>query len=255
MSAEERQEQIDAYLNGELQAEQLKAFEEALQSDEVLRSEVTLLKNIEVVIQDKSALAFQKMVQEQGQLFLQEEVPSTAKVRKIGTRQWAIAATFLLLVVSGVLFWSKFSDSTISGPELFAENFTVYRLNTEMRSGNTTITSFEEGIAQYQSGHYSTASEIFAQLLIANPQDMVLAFCLANAYLNQTPPQLVAAQPLFERIISDGESIYVPRAQWYLALLFLQKEEIEKAKELLLQVATSGDSYADQANDILSKLD
>lgn len=255
MSAEERQERIDAYLNGELQGEELKAFEEAVQNDEALRNEVRLFKDIDLAVQDKAAIAFQKMVQEEGEAFLQQEDQPQAKIRKMGARQWAVAATILLLLISGAFWWSKSSATVISGPEMYAQNYTTYSLNVEMRGGDTNGSSFEEGIISYQAGNFSQASQLFALLVVANPEDMVLTFCLANAYLNETPPRVEEAQQLFEQIIRDGESIYVPRSEWYLGLILLKQEDLENAKKHLTRVAVSGDNYAVQAQEILTKME
>ncbi len=219
-------ETIEAYLNGTLTGDALTEFEQRLKSEPDLAAQVQLFQNMDDALNDQPALDFQKIVQMEGAAFLQKAAAPPAKVRRIGwsRKQWAIAATLLFLVVSAALFWKMQSTDISSGDELFAQHFETYTLNEGLRGEEDENVDFKKGIQQYRLKNYGLAAETFNTLAENAPQDMVLAFCLANAYLNQSPPQTDLAQQQFQKIIADGSSIYTPTAKWYMALTLLKKE-------------------------------
>ncbi|MFK7908482.1 MAG: tol-pal system YbgF family protein [Chitinophagales bacterium] len=265
MSLQNTYEKIENYLNGTLTGADLEAFEEQLQSDAELLEEVKLMQNLDTVLSDEVDLVFQQMVETEAGLFLDElgseevEQPNFADspVPKIGgwNRKWAIAASFLLLMVSMVLLWQVQSNDPISNDALFANHFDTYRLNKNVRGGGDSPTEFQKGIEYYNANEFGAATQVFEALTAQEPNDLSLAFCLGNAYLNQEPPQLDLAQSQFEKIISDGGSIHVPKAQWYMALVAVKKGDLEQAKTLLKQVEQSGDKFGQKAKELLKELE
>lgn len=256
MSSQSTYENIEAYLDGTLTGDQLKAFEEQLQSDKELASQLALFQNVDQAIGDKATLNFQKMVAAQGEKFLHNtsgQVKNESKVIRF-SRPWAIAAALLALIVSAMIFWNIQSADPPSTEALFAQNFETYPLNQSVRGGSTDNSVLKIGVQQYQGKDYLAAAQTFEPLAQADQSDMLVAFCLANAYLNQEPPQFDFAKRELQRIIDDGVNIYVLRAKWYLALIFLKEGNIEKTKSLLKAVAQSGDSLGQKAKTLLKDL-
>lgn len=271
MSTENIYEKIDNYLNGTLSEVERAAFEAQLQQDASLREKVQLVREVDSVLSEEDDLNFQRIVESETDLFLKnldsnsegelkeekKSPPPATPTRKIGgfSRRWAIAASFLLLLVSIMLLWQLQSNHPLSNEELFAQYSDTYPLNEDLRGSDSTISDFEKGIQQYQANNFDAATEIFEILLAKNEQDMSLSFCLANAYFNQNPPQFDLASKQFQKIITNDSSIYVPKAKWYLALIWLQKEELEKAKKLLKEVEVSGDKFGKKAKDLLIEIE
>ncbi len=260
MSSQSIYEKIEAYLEGKLTEEERKAFEAQLASDPKLAEKVSLYKNIDQVIEDQSTLDFQKLVQEQGTIFLQNEQKETAgeqsPIRFLSRRSLLIAASLLILVISIVLIYQNVNNQDkLSGPELYAHNFDTYNLNQSLRSQVSRLTDFQNGIKAYQSQDYDLAVNIFEDLAQNDSDDIVLAYCLAQAYLNQQPAQFAKAKASLRKIIVEGGSIYVPKAKWYLALIHLQEEALVEAKNLLEEVAQSDDQFGAKAKQVLGQLD
>lgn len=248
---------ITAYLEGKLSGTELSDFEAKLQANPDLAKEVSFLKEIDVAVSDQSVLQFQELVRKEGETFKQEQNPKAAPVKKLRPSRFylGIAASLLFLIGSVFLFWKYSATTPLSGQELFAQHFETYDLDQSMRGeAATTNVLFQTAIQQYQAKDFSAASNSFQQLVTDDPKDMVLSFCLANAYLNQATPSLDLAATQLRKIIADGESIYVLRSKWYLAMIFLEQEELAAAKKLLQELTPSPDHLGKKANDLLKEL-
>jgi tetratricopeptide (TPR) repeat protein len=259
-------ESIEAYRLGQLSGTALTDFEKQLQSDPSLVEQLNLFKEIDEAISNKAVLNFQKLVQAEGEHFRQTNPTSASiisplsetKVKSISwsRRPLATAATVLVLVMSTFFFLEYLSDTTSpSGKELFAQYFKPQTLDQNFRSiGSSEDADYLTGIAQYQNKEYDKAAATFKALSEKDGEDPVLAFSLANAYLNQQPPRLELAEALFQKIIREGKSIYVHKSKWYLALIFLEKGKTEEAKALLKEVASVQDQYGRDAKSMLKTL-
>lgn len=262
MSKEEIYEAIEDYLNGTLVGNDLKNFEARLQSDTELVAQVELFREMDDAIGDKEVLNFQEMVQAEGVVFLENsspeektQTPNIAKRINLARRYFLVAASILFLITSALIYWNMQSGAMPTGSELFAQYHEVYDLNQNVRGIDaSTDPKFQSGLQQYQAKNYSAAANIFQELATSNETDMVLAFSLGSAYLNQQTPNLNLASQQFEKIMTDGQSIYVPRAKWYQAMIHLKEENLEKAKPLLEDLAKSKDSFGEKASKILEKI-
>lgn len=257
MTPQQSFEKIEAYLNGELDEVQLKIFEEQMKKDDALAAQVHLFKNMDLAISDKSALQFQKLVQKEANPFFQKSSAPEAKIRKLSwtSRSWTIAASILVLIISATLLFQKFGSSDpVSNQELFAQNFMVYDLDENLRSSAIEPDLFQAGIREYQKENYSAAIDTFQNLQKSTPNDMVLAFALGNTFLNQNPSNFRLAQAEFQKVIEEDNSIYVSKAKWYLALIYINNGRINLAKNLLQEVVESGDNLSKNAEHLLKDL-
>lgn len=255
MLSQDVYETIEAYLAGKLNTTELSDFEAKLQADPDLAREVLLLKEIDLAVGDKSVLQFQELVRKEGEAFKQAQSPRAVPVKRLAPRRYLAVAATLLLLVATVFLLRQYSDSSPSGQNLFAQHFETYNLSQSMRSESVAEEAlFQTAIEQYQNENFSAASSSFQQLANNSPDDMVLAFCLANAYLNQSPPALDPAAAQFQKIIADGQSIYVLRSQWYLALIRLEQGDRAAAKKLLQALAQAPDNLGQKASSLLKDL-
>jgi len=250
---------IEAYLSNTMTETEVVDFEQKIKDNEELSAEVELFRNLNNVVYDKGALNFQKTMNEVGASFFQhKEVEVIAISPKIGTwlrQRWAIAASFLVFVVSALLIWQMQSGSAVSDEELFAQYYETYDLNQNIRGeGDSSNENLKLGIQQYKSKDFAAAVQTFLPLAVAKPQNDAIIFCLANAYLNQSPPKLDLAKQQFERITTANTTIYVPKAQWFLALIALKNGDTEQTEILLKKVVASGDDIAGKARKLLKEL-
>jgi len=261
MLSPKNNEQIDAYLSGDDTPEDRRGFKQAINADPQLANEVALWKNIDDALGDESNLDFQQKVTAAGKDYLAATDSPKAKVRRMGVsrRLLSIAAAVLALVVSSVLIWQASQESTANGQELYAANFTPYKIVPEtVRSTEELLlssSSLAKGLLEYQEKNYTAAATTFESMLPEYEDSMNLVFPLANAYLNQQPAQTSLASDLFQRVVDNGQSVYVPRAKWYLALIRIQEEDFTTAKSLLEDVKAYGGKTGQRAEALLETLD
>lgn len=252
-------EQIDAYLSGDNTPEERRGFEQATAADPQLAGEVTLWQNVDEALGDEPTLDFQQTVAKVGKDYLAAMGSSQAKVRRLGVsrRLLSIAAAVLVLVASSVLIWQLSQGSPVNGQELYAANFTPYEITPEaVRSTDLPPppSGLTKGLIEYQDKQYAAAATTFESLLPAYKDSMNLVFTLANAYLNQQPARVSLAATQLQRVIADGQSTYVPRAQWYLALIRVKEGDLPAAKALLEDVISYGGETGKQAEALLKSL-
>lgn len=120
MSPEERTAQIEAWLDGTLDAEARAAFAASLRDDPALAAEVALHQRLRQAVREKKAGAFRKQIDGLlGEHRTATPLKPQARRFSLTRYAWALAAA-LLLALAAVWFWSP----TYSTPEeLYAQAF------------------------------------------------------------------------------------------------------------------------------------
>lgn len=119
----QRQERIEAYVNGKLDGEELRAFESALAHDERLRAEVEVERTLSGTLQREQELRFRDLVQRVSGAQEQKATKgggSEAPVIPIQRGRWkwlAAAASVAALVGVAVKWWSDHPDGSGTGPD------------------------------------------------------------------------------------------------------------------------------------------
>ena len=240
-------DQIDKYLNGELNAKELQAFEERLQTDTAFAEEVRLRgdMNSYLINKDKKA-AFKDQLDEIGDDFFKEE--SEAKIKPINRSsgnlsRWlkVVAATAAVAVIVYLL---------APGPDLYKEFAQHQPIQLTEKSSDQAelITAIENN---FNSGNYVEALES-ADLLLAQQSDdlqvqVVKSICLIES--NQTQDARELLQP-----IAEGSSAFKAEAQWYLALSWLKEKNKEQTKNALERIDNAYPFFYRKAQQLLKKL-
>lgn len=261
MEEETEYDQIEQYLAGQLTGAELSTFEDRLQADPTFAEKVQLLKEMEEALSDPKAIALQEKLNNIGADFMATTEPVAAsvettkatKVVPMYKKPWAIAATVALAVSAGGGLWQMQSIDALSHDQLFAQNYEVYQLDGLVR-GTQGADELENALQLYQNKSFKNAAEVLAILNEKDIDNQKVMFALANAYLNQNPPQLDQAANYFNQLIDMNTSVYVPKAQWYLALIYIKQNKMEQAKLMLSEVVDSGDANADEAKTLLEQL-
>lgn len=251
-------EQIEAYLNGDLSGDALKQFEHRLELDQELAAQVNLFKNIDTALLDEGALALQQQTEKFGATYFVEEEKQEAKIKKLPfyRRPLSIAASVIFLIACGLLWWFvNGTGSTMSNETLFASYYEAYALSDMVRGEEDQSTIFDQAMDAYGKGDLAAAARLFQSHIADQPNDMNALFSLATVYLQQSPPALEDAARYFQAVISEGNSIFVSQAQWYLALIRIRQDDREEAKLLLQELLSSEDqNLGDNAQNLMEEL-
>jgi len=268
---------IENFLNQEMNAEELAAFEKELATDEGLANEVTFHEDVLKGIQNAAPLDFKKMVSgvhaemKQEGFFSEETTEETtekvvqkeAKVRSLSMfRKLAIAASFALVLAAG---WWALSNQTATPDQLFADNFKVHQdvLSVEIEDrlaetgfGNNKklLISLQSGINAYKTGDYTAAITQLKAFQNAAPEDPLTTY--AQFY------ESVALLKTGEVATAEGHLLPLTQnanfplqndAKWYLSLAFLQQGKTNAAKAILQEIQDV-ERYRGPVNKMLKSL-
>lgn len=240
------QQQIEAYLLGQLGPAEHAAFEQAIQQDASLAQNVAL----ERMTIDGIAAFSRKKMRERLQEFHEElsppaKQPEQPAPKVIPLTWWRIAAAAsIFLAVLSYFWWAR----PALPEQLYAQYFSPYELSLTQRSDNDRqVFEVEQG---YRQKDYSAAIPMFEALLEENNQNaqLHLGAGIAQMELQQTE----AALAHFQYIIDADDFLYRDQAIWYAALAHLHAGQLEQCRQHLQKLAQ--DPKADHHREALSLL-
>ncbi len=285
MDEEQTYQLIERYLAGELEGEELSAFEARMAGDSDVQEAVQLARELDDVVGDEAGMAFSALVAEVDREYFSEESSRKEKNSESGDGDlagmdmsegvnskdnsgsdgndnsqrgnfrgfptWlAIAASIVLVAVVG--FFTVL-DGGADPAELYARYYSDYPAPDAFRGDSSLVLRYEEAFAAYNSGQYALADEVFDLILKESPEDLMVTFYLGlNA---QAAGKLESAAKYLEKL-ADGEyNSYQQAARWYLGLNLMKQNKIDAAKEWLKLLAEGKGSYPEKAAELLDELD
>jgi tetratricopeptide (TPR) repeat protein len=186
-----------------------------------------------------------------------DETPETQekpkqKQRYFSTRQisYAIAATVLIFAVS--IFAIISLNNAGSPTDLYAQYFEPFDSPGSglTRSSDNTISLKGKAYEAYDAGDYSLAAELFEQVK-PNLDEAIIDLCLANAYMSLENFEL--AEDVLLHMLKEHADL-VTQTKWYLALLYIRENKLEKARASLWEISDSS-TYGEKAKKVLKELD
>lgn len=246
MEKKDNTELIEAYLNNELPTEEKATFENRLNADNDLVTELALHKQIRGFVKENEVQHLKSQVKN----WLQEEevafVPSEMKVVKKPFLSMSGLARIaaVLAVVSGI-GWFYFSDKT---PEMTAE-IAQDKYFTELLAQNPgTLQGNDERsvwIQAFSEKQFDKVVEILEKNIEKTPEEIYylgLAYSAKGNY-----PK--AIEQFSTKVLQD--SVYAEKANWAIALIYLKQDKKAEAKNLLEKIAKSDSEFAEKAKELL----
>jgi len=227
---EERFEQIERYLRGELAPAEHADFTRQLETDAALKQEVALHRGVESLARREAFL--QTLSVTASEHFASEGVQSGGKQRFL---YWRVAAAVLLLAAIGIFVLRQPAKPTAQ--ELYAAYFTPYEIPTALRSAGAihTDADAQQAFTLYSERHYAEAIPLFTKVLErSSDKHTLMVFARGVCYLASGETHRAAWD--FQKVIGDDDSLFVDQARWYLALTHLQAGDIQSAQAVLRTV-------------------
>lgn len=274
---------IEAYLDGSLDAEAHAAFEKQLAGDPALRQAVEAARQVR---EDLSWQAVEQGIGEAGRTFWAKR-DAQRRLRRL----LVLLAAGLLLVAT-IVFWRNYhpaSTTPVRTPDqpgqpavptpgglpqqttpqqpaapqatgktrknrLFAAFFMPYKdasLEPSQR-GSTEMAPVERFLDHYWNDRYTEALALFETLAVGDQSNDNLLFVRTNCLL--ATGRAAEALPLLESILRNDRSRFMAEARWYLALAYLRTERDEKARDLFRYIASdSGSARRPDAERLLAQ--
>jgi hypothetical protein len=264
ISLEEQYELFDAYLENSISAEEQSKLNELLQDNAISENfeaykhlveayqrieqnnvqEQSLLNTINNVRNDAGTLT----VSDESKMAQKAAIPKveapkftfTKSLKYIG----GVAAVFLI----GFFVLQQIGGNTKSGAQLFEQNYSIDNLSNER--GDIGLDSVQKAIDLYNAKQFVAAQTYLHNINTkANNADLQLAEAIC-AIENSKAAE---AEQLLQTIINRNDN-FKEKAEWYLALLYLQQNDIAKAKQMLSSF-NDGHFYKEKASAIVKELD
>jgi len=248
-------ETIDQYVKGNLDGEQMKAFERELESNSALKEEMLIQKRLFHALENQN-MATDEAMDIDKKLSNPEYQELSNKIRNIGTEYlqessteikplWvrfkqlipAAAAILVIVIISTVYL-------TTMNPSIDQYYYDSVNWETELVSfteKGDSKSDFTDGEAFFRSKEYSKAIQSFETI---NPEDEMYAYSLmyigaSHANLNQNQQALQA----FEQLAEMREFAESSKGLWYVALIHLKLESKAKAIEMLKKISQDSSNY------------
>jgi len=264
---DELQFKVEEYVSGSMTELEARDFEKLMESNEKLKSAVTLSKQLSIHLSgnvddtvvpknDYTQNLRSFMESEEGQelketlrsVQLERRVPKLrSKRRRIIFA--AVAAVIIFLVSAiGLLF-----PSNQGAEKLYAEYYTTNDLPSVIRRG-TSNTLLEKGAVAFQNENFADALAYFAEYDASTEKPDMALYLYKGATLLELSNYYAAIQE-FELAI-DSESIDATKGFWFKAMAYLKSGDVDNAKYVLTDIAQHVWYYNhDKAKELLKKLE
>lgn len=234
-------ELIEAFLNNELGQEERAIFENRLQNEADLQEEVALHKQIKGFVKQHEV----ENLKSQVKTWLSEEATPKATMTVHKTRTFTlnnimkIAAA--VVIVSG-MGWYLFTDKLSGGGSQEQYLSELVSQNPTMLQGSDDRSFWTEA---FRNKNYQQVIDSLEAKPERTPEE---AYHLGLAY-TATKNYPKAIEHFSSKIVQD--SVYSEKANWAIALIYLEQNNKAKAKSLLEKIAKSDSEFAEKAKKLL----
>lgn len=236
-----KDELIQAYIGNRLGKDKKAEFEALFENDQDFRKEVQFHKDLSAAFSDIERRRMKRKLREF------ENDLKTPKQNNYAP--WLVAASILVIIGIG---WMTFFNNPTNTDQLYMAYFEPYEnVVGPITRGQSVQAMKTEGFVAYEKGEYEDAAQLF-QELYANTGESYYLLYEANALM--ASDQMKKAVPLLEKHLAINDA-FAGKSRWYLALAYLTTDETYQAK-ILLQKIVKYDGYkAEEAMEILDKLE
>ena len=238
-------EDIDEYLNGEMDEATQSAFELQLQKDAALQQELSLQKTLRAGIKDKG----NQLLKEKLKAIHKEEITqkTDTPIVPLYRRLPFLAAAASIALLIAVYFFLR--QPTPGNDALFAANYEPYQIGLVQRG--TQQEALTQADQLYRAGSFDQAAPVLESILEVDPNLPKVRMALAISYLEMNQDELAKEQ--LNQIYDNP--LYTDKVQWYLALIFIRNNQIDQAQsELEKLVQDQNSNYQSRANQLLNQL-
>lgn len=254
---------IANYLYNDMDREEKSQFEKDLLDNEELASEyefqLSAMKHIKARItleemendpdlEEAERLADEILLEDEPNLEVNGNKTASFPGRKILVRIVA-AAAIVLGVVSTTLLITGNSNQALykSFYKPFEETSLSYRGdNTDV------VESIQKGIQLYSSENFLEALEVFRTIQLDNPDNPMINFYIGLSQMGRG--EFGQSIELFQHHIETFE-IFQPEVKWYLALCYLQTNQIESSSQLFKELSDYPGKYGSDSEKLSRKLE
>jgi tetratricopeptide (TPR) repeat protein len=219
-------------------------FHRELDGNAKLREEVTLRKKTDLALKSYEAILLRNKLTEIEKRRA-EKIPVKSQRKHITLRYAALVAG--LIILSSILF---FNSRNLSKDEIISRYYKPYEgISTSRSQQYVSNTDYTIALEYYNVHDYRNAALYFSKVLSSDPKYMesIMHYGLSNLEVKNYPE----AKKSFIKVIDNNNNLFIEDAQWYLALCYIQTDELKKAADQLTLIKKSESIYRKDAGKIL----
>ncbi|MFV0376452.1 MAG: tetratricopeptide repeat protein [Mangrovibacterium sp.] len=253
LSTPRKIEELDRFVQMELNDDDLASFESELTTNPDLAAELELYRDSDQAGAETDVMNLRNKLSEISKDIVREKRKERTFVSKIPGSRFAVGAVAasLILFISITSLLSRHTPTSES--ELYSQFFSPYEATGIFRSGDNMDSKLSLALHTYNEGQLNESMELFKQILETEPDNPVSNFYLGMAC--QETGNYPAAIKSYQRVILANNNLFVEQAQWYAALCGLQTENRKKVYKQFQQIAEQNSYYSPKAMAILQELD
>jgi hypothetical protein len=254
-------ELIERFNAGELTGDDLSNFLQRIQDDPELAREVEFSKGID----DFFFKNIEKIeLREQLEKAYEKTILSRQKNRhaEIKTKRWynikkiyKIAAGVLILLGLGTGIIICVMNVPSKNERLYAEYFKVYESTSNVRGDNISDEDkFQTALDYYDKEDFRNSAISLGEICKSNPENIEARFYKGISEMeNKNFDNAILSLSIVSK---DSTTLFKEQASWYLALCYLEKNDILNTKVILRKIiANSCEYYRKQAVSLMKDLE
>ena len=239
---------ISRYLDGEMNAEERKAFEAQMQQDVNLKQEVELTKDVNETLQLKlhpgeNELALRNTLQEVSDEYFSDK-SRQIKIIPFKRYRWIAAAAAVLIFAVMLTVWSPWEKE-----DLYKQYADIQMPGIAER-GATTDSLLKSAVENFNNKKFAEAVAAFETVLKDSAENSFVQYYYAIALLQNN--NIEKARTLFTALY-NGRSIFKNDAAFYMALSYLKEKNKAVCKDWLNKIPADNATWF-KAQELLKKL-
>lgn len=232
-------EQIEAFLEGKIDREELQKLADA-EGVENLETEIEWFRNSRTAVE---AAGLRKQLDE----LLPQAEEKPAKVRRLRPTRWILAAAASVLLILAI-YWGQ-QNST---PDLYTQyEYIDPGLPVLMSQSEDHL--LYDALTYYGEENYPVAAEKLQSIREQYAESDTLNYYLGASLLYQGETE--AATPYLQQVLNTENSRFQQRAEWLLVLTALRANELDTVKTRLENLLQTPDhEFFEQAQNLQDAL-
>lgn len=240
-------QEIETYLDGSMPKTDLVSFEKQLKTDSTLKEEV--------VNQKLTILAIQRFAAKQ----MKTKLNALDQENPYEKRGWStflsldnlqrLSAAAALLTVALFFVFGIFTNNP---DDLFDQYYEPYpNIVAPVFRSDGDYTEKEEAMMLYEQGKYKQAIMAFTQVIAEEENPSVFYFYNGLSYLSLGNSE----KAIYNLQQVEGSCQLAEQTEWYLALAYLQANDLENTQSFLDDILQDGAFYKENAKSLKHDLD
>lgn len=245
-------EEIDSYLNDELDEHALALFEDELMVNSGLVADLAFHKEVNKAIAETDVMALRASLKD---VSITHQNQPGEKLGVISPKRknlfWYAAASVILLMF---VVTSLMRGKIYSNQQLYTAYYHPYtEVENVSRSVGGAYGSMSSALREIDHGDFHTALK-YLDNVPANEQDgFSTHFYSGVAY--QELGEYNRAITSFAKVIRHGDNLLVEQSEWYMGLCYLRVDEREKALAQFKAIVSRKGFYGEQSGKLLKQLE